>query len=80
MNIQLSQSDQAAMRRFFTAAKLWDRQRRERIRQEPVDPATQRAILHQLTLMARRANPGVFVDGPEEDKAESRLAHILARR
>ena len=68
------------MKRHFTAAKRWDSLRRDRIRNEPNDPKKNRAALNHLIQMARRVNDGIFLDGPQEDESEIRLARILSRR
>lgn len=76
----LSAADRLVMRRYFMAAKQWDKQRRDLLRQEPNDPVRNRLAYNHLMQMVRRVHTGLLLDDAKEDEAESRLAQALSRR
>jgi len=76
----LTDEDRVVMKRYFEAAKQWDKLRRDGIRKERNDPVRNRVAYNHLMQMIRSAHPGLLVDDEKEDEVESRLARTLSRR
>ena len=76
----LSAEERLVMKRYFEAAKGWDKLRRDMIRKEPNDPVANRRSYNYLMEMVRNVHPGLLLDDAKEDEAESRLARALSRR
>ncbi|MCC6682931.1 MAG: hypothetical protein IT445_18690 [Phycisphaeraceae bacterium] len=76
----LSPEEREVMRRYFLAARSWDKHRRDMIRREPNDPVQNRIAYNHLMEMVHNVHPGLLVDDKKEDEAESRLARALCRR
>ncbi len=76
----MTAADKLAMKRYFQAAKSWDRQRRLRLRGQPNDPQANGRTLDVLLEQGRRVHQGPFIDDAREDAAEARLAHVLSQR